>query len=122
MQNSLKLRFNEEATFFGRSPVLLSVTLALLFLAGLGLRLLQFTEPPLDYHPTRQLRGALISRLFTISGSLPRTPVTRAVAIDSAKGEPLYEPPILDAIVALSYLATGGENLCWVGCGASSFG
>ena len=114
MQSLLNLEFAEEAAFFGRSRVLLAVTLALLFLAGLGLRLIQFTEPPLDYHPTRQLRGALISRALYYQWLPSADPATRAVATDSAKGEPEYEPPILDAIVAFSYLATGGENL-WLG-------
>ena len=114
MPSPPNLEFTEQATFFGRSRVLLTVTIASLFLVGLGLRLLQFTEPPLDYHPTRQLRGALISRALYYQWLPSADPATRAVAIDSAKGEPQYEPPILDALVALSYLATGGENL-WLG-------
>ena len=37
------------------------LTLSLLLLLGLGIRLYDLTDAPLDFHPTRQLRGALIA-------------------------------------------------------------
>ena len=114
MSNSPSTEFAEQATFFGRSRLLLGLTLAFLFLIGLSLRSLQFTEPPLDYHPTRQLRGALISRALYYRWLPSADSATRAIAIDSAKGEPQYEPPIQDALVALSYMIAGGEYL-WLG-------
>ena len=33
-----------------------------MFAVGIGLRLYDLTDPPIDFHPTRQLRGALIAR------------------------------------------------------------
>jgi 4-amino-4-deoxy-L-arabinose transferase-like glycosyltransferase len=38
-------------------------------------------------------------------------PEVRESAIDSARGEPEYEPPLFEALVAVSYLLTGGEHL-----------
>ncbi len=34
----------------------------MLLLLGLGIRLLDLTDPPLDIHPTRQLHSALMAR------------------------------------------------------------
>ena len=39
----------------------LSLVLSLLIL-GAVLRFYDLTDPPLDYHPSRQLRGAIIAR------------------------------------------------------------
>ncbi|HJS29813.1 MAG TPA: hypothetical protein VJ768_09335, partial [Anaerolineales bacterium] len=49
-------------SFFGRTRLTLWVTLAVLYVVGLGVRLADLTDPPLDFHPTRQLRSAIIAR------------------------------------------------------------
>lgn len=98
-------------SFFGRSRHLLRGTLAALFLVGLAVRMLDLTEPPLDYQPTRQLHGALITRALYYRWLPSADPERVALALDSAKGEGEYEPPILESIVALTYLLTGGEHL-----------
>ena len=38
------------------------LALALLLLASFGLRMIDLKDAPLDFHPTRQYRGALIAR------------------------------------------------------------
>ena len=38
------------------------ITLGLLFTFGLGIRLYDLTDLPLDFHPTRQLGSAVIAR------------------------------------------------------------
>ncbi|HEY5574635.1 MAG TPA: hypothetical protein VIK64_16560, partial [Anaerolineales bacterium] len=45
-----------------RSPWLLGLVLLTAFSLGLALRLYDLTDPPLDFHPTRQLRVAIITR------------------------------------------------------------
>ena len=111
MSNPSFIETSPQDSFFGRSRLVLGLTLALLFTVGLGLRLIQFTEPPLDYHPTRQLRGAVISRSLYYQWLPSASSPDRLGAIEAAKGEPEYEPPIMDGIVALSYMLAGGETL-----------
>ena len=49
-------------TFWGRNRWGYWCILLVLFLAGLGIRLYDLTDLPLDFHPTRQLRSAIIAR------------------------------------------------------------
>ncbi|HZW03329.1 MAG TPA: hypothetical protein VFF68_05355, partial [Anaerolineaceae bacterium] len=56
------LTFSAAETFFARRRWLAVASLILLLAAGLGLRLLDFTDPPLDVHAWRQLRSASIAR------------------------------------------------------------
>ncbi len=42
-------------SFFGSRPVVLWFTLAVIFILGFGIRLYDLTDPPLDFHATRQL-------------------------------------------------------------------
>jgi hypothetical protein len=94
--------------------VLLNWTGAVLLLAlGLGIRLFDLTDPPLDFHPTRQLRSAIIARGMyyeMLPGADPEQ-VTEAVFFWRATGQ--YEPPILERLVALTYLALGREEV-WI--------
>jgi hypothetical protein len=98
-------------SFFGRSALLQRASLTVLFLLALAVRMFDLTEPPLDYQPTRQLHGALIARALYYQWLPSADPERVALALDSAKAEGEYEPPILDSIVALTYLLTGGEQL-----------
>ena len=98
-------------SFFGETTRLHRASLAALFLTALVVRLIDFKEPPLDYHPTRQLRGALISREIYYQWQPSADRAVRESSIDAAQGEPKYEPPLLEGLVALSYLVTGGEHL-----------
>ncbi len=85
-----------------------------LLLLGLALRLYDLTDPPLDFHYTRQLRGAIIARGIYY-GMLPEAdPERREDAVAWGRSTGQYEPPILESLVALTYRLTGGENV-WVG-------
>jgi len=42
-------------SFFGSRPVVLWITLAVIFILGIGIRLYDLTDLPLDFHATRQL-------------------------------------------------------------------
>lgn len=87
--------------------------LALLVL-GLGLRLYDLTDPPLDFHFTRQLRGAIIARGLYYSLLPEADPVLREDAIAWGRSTGQYEPPILEGLVAVTYRLIGGEY-AWVG-------
>ena len=96
-----------------RAAWLWSLLALVLLVLGLGLRLYDLTDQPIDFHPTRQLRGAIIARSLYYQKSSEIDDETRktALAIQRATGQ--YEPPILEAIVALTYRAAGGEYL-WI--------
>ena len=111
MTVSAEYELHRPASFFGRSTLLLRGTLTALFVLGLAVRMLDLTEPPLDYQPTRQLHGALIARALYYKWLPSADPDRVAMALDTAKGEGEYEPPILESIVALTYLLTGSEQL-----------
>ncbi|MFZ5884733.1 MAG: glycosyltransferase family 39 protein [Chloroflexota bacterium] len=91
----------------------LSWLLALALLVfGLGLRLYDLTDQPLDFHPTRQLRGAIIARgIYYQMLSPAETEASRAVAFWRSFEE--FEPPILETLVAGVYVLAGGEHL-WI--------
>ena len=102
-----------DASFFGRSVGWRRITLVVLFALGLGIRLVDLTEPPLDFHPMRQLRGALIARGVYYRFLPGVDPETRQTAIALAGLDSPQEPPVLDSLVGLTYFISGGEQL-WV--------
>jgi len=97
-----------------RWDVIIEVSLLLfLFGLGLGVRLYHITEAPLDFHPTRQLRSALIARgmYYEHLDTMPEWQRTRAVTIWKSEGT--IEPQIMERLTAWSYILLGGEYL-WV--------
>lgn len=81
----------------------------LLALGGL-LRLLDITDPPLDFQPSRQLRNSLVARDIYYSLLPTATTEQRELASSFARSVGQYEPPVIESIVAVTYLFTGGEN------------
>jgi len=96
-----------------RSPWLLGLVLLTAFSLGLALRLYDLTDPPLDFHPTRQLRVAIITRSIYYKMIPTADPEVRQTALSFARSMGTYEPPILENLVALAYRLLGGERL-WV--------
>ncbi len=80
---------------------------------GLVLRMLQLTTPPLDFHPTRQLRSAIIARGMYYQSLPDADPRLREIALNTWATMERYEPPILERIVASTYRVLGSEQL-WV--------
>ncbi|MGH2581915.1 MAG: ArnT family glycosyltransferase [Anaerolineales bacterium] len=87
--------------------------LALLTLSAFGLRMIDLTDPPLDFHPTRQYRGALIARSIYYTMSPSSDPAIQRHAVSQRNNVAELEPPILESIVAAGYFVTGGEQL-WI--------
>ncbi len=86
-----------------------ALLIILLALGGL-LRLLDLTDPPLDFHPTRQLRNSIIARGIYYD-LLPNADAsTRALAASIARVPARYEPPVTETLVAVIFLAAGGES------------
>ncbi len=86
--------------------------IALIILLALGgfLRLLDITDPPLDFHPSRQLRNSLVARDIYYSILPYATTEQRDLAASFARSVGKYEPPVTETIVAYTYLVTG-ENI-----------
>lgn len=86
--------------------------IALIILLALGgfLRLLDITDPPLDFHPSRQLRNSLVARDIYYSILPSATTEQRDLAASFARSVGKYEPPVTETIVAYTYLVTG-ENI-----------
>ncbi len=82
----------------------------LLALGGL-LRLIDVTDPPLDFHSSRQLRNSLVARDIYYSLLPSATTEQRELASSFANSVGRYEPPVIESIVALSYFVAGGETI-----------
>ncbi len=105
--------------------------LLIIFLALGGLlRLLDITDPPLDFQPSRQLRNSLVAREIYYSLLPSATPEQREASATFALSVGKYEPPVIETIVAVTYLFTGGENIAsarvwetlfWLAAGVALF-
>ncbi len=101
----------------------------LLTLGGL-LRLLDLTDPPLDFQPSRQLRNSLVARDIYYSLLPTANTEQKELASSFARSVGQYEPPVIESIVAVTFLVTGGENfiaariwesLFWLAAGVALF-
>ena len=91
----------------------LNLTVAILILIGLAVRLYGLTDPPLDYHPTRQLMNAIVARGMYYQMLPSADPQVRESAIHLMNAVEQDEPRIQNFIVAVTYLVIGGEYV-WV--------
>jgi len=84
-------------------------------LLGLGItvRLFNLTNPPFDFHPTRQLHSAMIARGMYYARASDAPEWRREMAVRQWQGREVVEPRILETIVAWGYLLAGGEEL-WI--------
>lgn len=89
------------------------IILLVIFLAGFGIRLYDLQDPPLDFHPTRQLRSAILARSIYYQMDSFADPSLREKAVQLGNSLEVYEPPILEGLVGLTYLLLGQEVL-WV--------
>ncbi len=88
--------------------------LLLIFSLGIGIRLVDFDDPPLDFHPARQLHSALISRAVYLNhgGDLPGLDAEyEHEAIMRGVQEPWIEPPVLEYLTAALYQFAGDADL-----------
>jgi 4-amino-4-deoxy-L-arabinose transferase-like glycosyltransferase len=88
------------------------IALILLVVFGLGIRLFDLTDPPLDFHSTRQMlslskaRGMYYETLTNIS------PEQRKFAIQQWRFAASVEPEFFERVVAVTYRFTGEQ--IWV--------
>lgn len=107
-----------------------SALFILLLALGGFLRLLDLTDPPLDFHTSRQLRNSLVAREIYYNALPSATEEQRQLAASFANSVGKYEPPVIETIVAYSYFLTGGENIAvarvwvtifWLAAGVALF-
>lgn len=99
-------------SFFAPSRLKLILVLMLLFSVGLGIRLYDLTDLPLDFHPTRQLFSALKARGMYYQQLHEVPDWQRKMAIQQWKLKVTIEPEVLERLVTFTYRYIG-EQL-WV--------
>jgi hypothetical protein len=80
---------------------------------GAGLRFLKLTDPPLDFHASRQLQSAIVARGMYYQMLPGIDPAQKQLAISLWKSQDIYEPQILERIVSLTYYLVGSERV-WI--------
>ncbi len=85
--------------------------LALVFCFGLVGRFYDFDDPPLDFHPTRQLHSMLIARGMYYEDLVDAPEEQRALAVQQWKSEGQIEPPIMERLTAWGYRLVGTDDL-----------
>ena len=97
--------------FFAASPKATLIAVIFIFLVGIGVRLFQLSDPPLEFHATRQLRSMFIARGMYFE-NLPEAPAwQRETALSQWEGEGLIEPPLMERLVSWSYRLVGAPDL-----------
>jgi hypothetical protein len=93
-------------TLFGWTIILL------LLAAGFGVRMVNLKSPPLDFHPVRQLRSALIARDVFYQLNTAADPALRAAA-QALTPTDIHEPPVVEQMVGFTYYLLGSEQV-WI--------
>jgi hypothetical protein len=84
--------------------------LVLLVVLGAVLRFVNLNAPPLDFHPTRQLRNWLVARAIYYDALPKADPQMRALAESFRRAVGQYEPAITESMVGYTALLIGGES------------
>jgi hypothetical protein len=87
------------------------VLLGACVLGSIGLRLVHIADPPFDFHPARQFRGAIRARSLYWKGIEGLTPRQRELARVSLAATLEKEPAVMEALAVAAYRLTGGERL-----------
>ena len=102
---------NFQDSFFGK-PWAVNLIVVLIFIFGFGIRMLDLTDPPLDFTPTRSMLSAIKARGFYYQYAKNAPEWQREIAIQQAENAAVLEPPVSETIVAGLYLIFG-EHL-WI--------
>jgi len=106
---------NQTALFLKPTKPVIIILVTLFLLAGLGVRLIDLDDLPLDFATTRQLHSYIMTRGLYYQMDTPETnaipEATRQFAIETGKSEPQIEPPIMEYLVAFIYRLLGHESM-----------
>lgn len=104
-------------SFFGQ-PWLANLIVIVLFVLGFGIRMVDLTDLPLDFHPTRQFLSATKARGMYYQFARDVPDWQRETAVQQWKDADVFEPAVSETVVAGLYLLFG-EHL-WLARIASS--
>jgi hypothetical protein len=83
----------------------------LVFVVGLAVRLYDLSDPPLDFHPTRQIHSALIARGMYYQQHPDIPEWQREIAVAHWQMEGLIEPQVFERITVWTYQLAGVPDL-----------
>ncbi len=92
---------------------ILAIVLVVIFALGFFLRMVDLSDPPLGFNPTRQLRSAIIARGMYYAAQTEADPLQRQTALTHWKMMERLEPSVLESMVAATYRLIGEEQV-WV--------
>lgn len=95
------------------------ILLLMILAAGFAVRIYDLKDPPLDFHATRQLRSAILSRAFFYQDAANADSALVSQSESLAQLE-TYEPPIMEWLVSRVNLVVG-QDLFWTGRIFSTF-
>ncbi len=95
------------------SATLQKLLILAIFAAGIGIRLYDLTDPPLDFHPARQIHSALMARgiYAKMGGAVPVEQQSQMIIMGITEG--IIEPPINEYLVAYTYRLFNRDEL-WI--------
>jgi hypothetical protein len=96
---------------FARYRLVYIISIVIIFIVGLGIRLYDLSDAPLDFHPTRQLYSALKARGMYYQNLETAPDWQREFAVQQWKIQGLIEPPVMERISSMVYQMTGREDL-----------
>lgn len=102
------------AGVFAHPRWLSGVLVVLLLAGGAAFRLFDLTDPPLDFHPTRQVRSLIIARGMYLQNQSGLPEWQREYAVRQWRAQDVIEPPLMEGLTAFTYRLVGGEVL-WIG-------
>jgi hypothetical protein len=80
---------------------------------GLLIRLPGLADPPLDFHPTRQYRAAIIARGYSLDLLGGLSEAERQAAEAAVRAQVRIEPPVMERLASWVYHIIGREDLAW---------
>ena len=87
------------------------LALGIIFLSAFGLRLFHITDPPWEFHLTRQYHSALIVQSYYYNWLKDIEPWQSKIATINRKNYSPKEPPIMEGLTFGAYLLAGKEVL-----------
>jgi hypothetical protein len=112
-QKVSNIELNTTPSLFARFRWLYISAVILIFTVGLGIRLYDLKDAPLDFHPTRQLFSAIKARGMYYEKLETAPDWQRDYAVQQWKALGLIEPPIMERLSAITYRWVGQE-LLWI--------
>jgi len=111
----MDLQTQKDNLFLFKNTRLLQIALvAIILLLGLGVRLLDLSDPPLDFAATRQLHSLILARGYYYAMDVPSVQALpadqRAFGIKAGQAELTVEPPLMEHLTAWAYALFGQEN------------